>query len=189
MYVWSECFNFPNSITLVRLLLVAPFCASLVHFRFFNHWTLLLLGLILLTDFLDGYVARLHHQETELGKVLDPIADFVLIFFVMLTLTIYTELPPILFVLYLVRVSLLTLQLSYYRHRKKVIIPMQSRMLGKITFVSILSYLTLHVIGLDYVVYPVDTVLRFTTVLLMIISWLDYAWHYYDLYRMVRQTN
>jgi CDP-diacylglycerol--glycerol-3-phosphate 3-phosphatidyltransferase len=32
------------------------------------------------TDFFDGYYARLYHEETEMGRILDPLADKILIF-------------------------------------------------------------------------------------------------------------
>ncbi len=39
-----------------------------------------------LTDFLDGYYARLYNQQTLLGKILDPIADKILIFVTLISL-------------------------------------------------------------------------------------------------------
>lgn len=43
-------------------------------------------GALGLTDFLDGYLARRFSQETELGKMLDPIADKALVFATLISL-------------------------------------------------------------------------------------------------------
>ena len=40
------------------------------------------------SDYWDGYLARKYHLESELGAVLDPIADKILITFLILALTI-----------------------------------------------------------------------------------------------------
>ena len=57
---------------------------------FFQHYGLALLLFIFasLTDFLDGYLARKFSQETTLGAVLDPIADKILITFVIIALSL-----------------------------------------------------------------------------------------------------
>jgi cardiolipin synthase len=69
----------PNVITVVRLLCLPLFLWLLFHEenRAAAAW---LLGGLGATDFLDGYVARHFHQTSNLGKVLDPIADRLLLF-------------------------------------------------------------------------------------------------------------
>ncbi|HEV3227484.1 MAG TPA: CDP-alcohol phosphatidyltransferase family protein [Acidimicrobiales bacterium] len=69
----------PNVITFVRLLCLPVFLWLLLHDenRAAAAW---LLGALGATDFVDGYVARHFHQTSKLGKVLDPVADRLLLF-------------------------------------------------------------------------------------------------------------
>jgi cardiolipin synthase len=69
----------PNVITVVRLLCLPVFLWLLLHDenRAASAWFLGALGA---TDFVDGYVARHFHQTSKLGKVLDPVADRLLLF-------------------------------------------------------------------------------------------------------------
>ena len=69
--------NLPNALTLLRLLLV-PLLIYLLHEGAYG----VALGVFLLaglTDAADGFVAKRFHQQTELGKVLDPVADKALV--------------------------------------------------------------------------------------------------------------
>ena len=45
------------------------------------------------TDALDGYFARLLHQESELGKVIDPLADKIGVGIVVVLLLIFGDIP------------------------------------------------------------------------------------------------
>ncbi len=69
----------PNAITVVRLSLLPVFLWLLFakDDRANAAWLLAGLGA---TDFLDGYIARHFHQVSDLGKVLDPVADRLLLF-------------------------------------------------------------------------------------------------------------
>jgi cardiolipin synthase len=64
----------PNLLSLIRILFIPVFVALIVH-----HGTeaagLLLLGAVVATDWVDGYVARHTGQVSNLGKLLDPVAD------------------------------------------------------------------------------------------------------------------
>jgi CDP-diacylglycerol--glycerol-3-phosphate 3-phosphatidyltransferase len=72
--------NLPTQLTLVRILLVP----LVVMFLISAEWIYSLLGALLfgaaaLTDWLDGLIARRRRQETTLGKLLDPVADKLLV--------------------------------------------------------------------------------------------------------------
>ncbi|WP_427016917.1 CDP-alcohol phosphatidyltransferase family protein [Pseudarthrobacter sp. P1] len=77
----------PNLITVVRFLGV-PLFVWLVLARHEYGWGVLVLALMGGTDWIDGYVARRFNQATELGRVLDPLADRVALVTVAVTLVL-----------------------------------------------------------------------------------------------------
>jgi cardiolipin synthase (CMP-forming) len=64
----------PNVISVVRLLLV-PVFLWLLFVQDERVAAAVLLGILGITDFVDGWIARRFNQVSELGKLLDPIAD------------------------------------------------------------------------------------------------------------------
>lgn len=70
--------NLPNALTLLRIFLV-PVLVVVLLTRSRTEGGLLLgaaiFGLAVLTDYLDGYLARRRNQVTKIGILLDPIAD------------------------------------------------------------------------------------------------------------------
>jgi CDP-diacylglycerol--glycerol-3-phosphate 3-phosphatidyltransferase len=86
-------FNLPNSITAVRILLVPVFVWLLLNsttsIHSTNRWFALAVFIIAMsTDGLDGYLARQRGLVTNLGKILDPIADKALIGGALVTLSV-----------------------------------------------------------------------------------------------------
>jgi CDP-diacylglycerol---glycerol-3-phosphate 3-phosphatidyltransferase len=74
--------NLPNTLTLVRIFLVPIVVVVLLTFNVRTSWAFWGASLFLaaaLTDLLDGYLARRRKQVTTLGRLLDPIADKLLI--------------------------------------------------------------------------------------------------------------
>ncbi|WP_156299624.1 CDP-diacylglycerol--glycerol-3-phosphate 3-phosphatidyltransferase [Streptobacillus canis] len=91
--------NLPNKLTIVRIILT-PILLLLMLFKYEgNHGTfsavmlhvlvVLLFAGIALTDFFDGYIARRDNLVTNFGKLLDPIADKVFVFSVLIVLVKY----------------------------------------------------------------------------------------------------
>ncbi|MAP24009.1 MAG: hypothetical protein CMM87_00545 [Rickettsiales bacterium] len=73
-----------NILTSLRIVLTPFIIGMLLHGRI--SWAFWLFFIAGLTDFFDGMIARAFKQETSLGKILDPIADKVLIIGVLATL-------------------------------------------------------------------------------------------------------
>ncbi|MBS3105901.1 CDP-diacylglycerol--glycerol-3-phosphate 3-phosphatidyltransferase [Candidatus Woesearchaeota archaeon] len=73
-------FNIPNKITLIRVGLIPLFAAILLaDIPYKNILSAFIFGMLSISDFLDGYFARKKKQVTEIGKLIDPIADKLLI--------------------------------------------------------------------------------------------------------------
>jgi len=66
-------------------------------------WALLTFAIAGITDGLDGLIARLTHQRTELGAYLDPIADKLLLFAAFVSLAIIEVIPSWLVVIVITR--------------------------------------------------------------------------------------
>jgi cardiolipin synthase len=89
--------NLANRISLIRILLVPWIVASLVYYhptREILRWIALLLFFLgIVSDALDGHIARAHNQESQLGVFLDPIADKCLILGTLISLSAINGLP------------------------------------------------------------------------------------------------
>ncbi len=92
----------PNAITLTRLLLLPVFVYLLFgqDNRFAAGWLLLGIGA---TDWVDGYLARRLNQVSNVGKIIDPVADRLLFFVGVGSILIDGAIPTWLAVLVLVR--------------------------------------------------------------------------------------
>ena len=82
-----------NIITIIRLLLIIPLSVLLYNKGIQNIISACLFVFIILTDFLDGYVARKYKQVTKFGKLIDPIVDKLLIVVVTVLLIIKNIIP------------------------------------------------------------------------------------------------
>src|SRR5712671_7522872 len=81
--------SLPNVLTYMRILAVPAvvLCLFLVPGSAGRWWALAIYIAACITDWLDGYLARVWRQQTVLGRMLDPIADKLLVGTTLLMLT------------------------------------------------------------------------------------------------------
>jgi CDP-diacylglycerol--glycerol-3-phosphate 3-phosphatidyltransferase len=173
--------NVANIVTVARILLAPVFVWMLIADAgdggLLRYLAAGLFLLAILTDAVDGFLARSRNLVTDQGKLLDPIADKVLIGGALISLSVLGELPWWVTVVILVReVGITVWRLVALRDR---VIP--AGVLGKIkTWVQAIA------IAFALVPFPallgewmnvVNLVLMSTAVLLTLISGVEYVWH------------
>lgn len=89
--------NWPNSITLLRLVLIPFFCIFLINQRKIE--SMLLLLVIFIGDGIDGFLSRKFNQETYFGRIFDAIVDTIFLYSALITITFLGKLSLIYLVL------------------------------------------------------------------------------------------
>ncbi len=75
--------TFANKVTVGRILSVPFFLAAVLYYNsqreYLRFIALGIFSLAVVTDIIDGYIARTRHQKTQAGAILDPLADKILL--------------------------------------------------------------------------------------------------------------
>ncbi len=88
----STILTIPNILTFMRMGLI-PVFVSLVYYGY-SKWALAVFLIAGISDGIDGFLARKFKQESELGTIIDPIADKLLMTVAFIILTLPNVLPP-----------------------------------------------------------------------------------------------
>ncbi len=78
--------NLPNKLTMGRIIAVPVFVILMMAGPACRIWALIVFGLASLTDMLDGRIARSRNLVTDFGKIMDPLADKILVLAAMVCL-------------------------------------------------------------------------------------------------------
>ena len=108
--------NLPNKLAVLRIILVIPFVIFLGFGLSMEGIGSLILRVIAfwifvgasVTDYLDGYIARKNNQVTNLGKLLDPLADKILVLSALIVFTKNNQLSVWIVLLILFRELMIT---------------------------------------------------------------------------------
>ncbi len=89
----TKVVTIPNLLTFMRMALI-PVFASLLFYGY-SSWALVTFFIAGFSDGVDGFIARKFDQESELGTILDPIADKLLLTTAFIILTLPEIFPPV----------------------------------------------------------------------------------------------
>lgn len=173
--VRDDIFTWSNLISLTRVLVALPIVY--IHYENNKEINNLIIGLILygvISDYLDGLVARLRNEISELGKILDPVADKIMAF-VLFFYTVYLGWIPLWFFVIGITRDILIMMGSWYIKRERGKVAM-STMSGKVS-VNVLAFYWLSVFFFPEMT-SVHTVLMMASLIIMAISFVDYFYRY-----------
>src|SRR5690625_376644 len=163
--------NIPNLLTTLRIFLIPVYL--LVFFSNIRN-RLIIAGIIFIiagiSDVIDGYIARKYNQTTKLGTVLDPVADKMMIFAVLISFTWSKLIPPwILIALGLKETVMILGGIILYFFKGNQVLP--SNQYGKVA--TLFFYIsTLSVIF--RLPYKATKILFIITVILNLVAFVNY---------------
>jgi len=173
--------NIPNSLTILRILLIPCYIGLLIYGRF--ELALIVLLVAGLTDALDGAIARMKNQHTRLGAVLDPLADKLLLTSGFITLSMI-HLVPLWVTIVVVSRDLILLLGTAVAHFTDSRVDITPTFLGKGTTLLQLTYVVMVIF---FTSRHVDLTLLLPLLFGMVSFTLLSGLHY--LYRGIRHTN
>ena len=160
-----------NRITILRILLIPVFIIMLLEGKY--PWPVFIFTFTIITDALDGFIARWRKQITPLGSFLDPMADKFLMFSSYLLCSYLKIIPVWVFVVILSRDLLIVLgwAIIYFLTGSTEVKP---RLMGKLT--TIFQMFTMWIILLGVLPAYLITGLLYATILITSLSGLDYIY-------------
>lgn len=176
--VTGRVFTWSNAISFSRILVTFP----VVYLHYQNNYQidntiLILIAYGVISDYLDGYIARKTNTISEVGKMIDPVADK-LCALVLFIYTVWIGWVPLWFLIFAMIRDILIMLGSYYIKRKydKVAMAIMS---GKIS----VNVLALYWIAVFFFpdMHNVHLFLMSCSLTLMVISWIDY----FNRYRLI----
>lgn len=169
--------NIPNSLTVLRIVLIPIFVLVLVvRIPYGDLLAATIFIVAAFTDSLDGYLARKYKQVTKLGIILDPIADKLLITAALISLVELSRIPGWIAIVILGREFAVS-GLRAVKAEEGIIIPASK--LGKLKTVS--QILAVILIILENVFPPFKGVgqwAMYIAVIITIVSGLDYFYKF-----------
>lgn len=180
--LYRQLIRLPNILSISRVALL-PFVWLFVHIHSKLALTVaaLLICIILLTDALDGYIAKRFQLQTKLGMILDHVCDKISTAVILLLMVIYIDFPLWIFLVVLIRdVINLTANCIFTIRNKEVLKP---DYIGKSAF-ALLS-VTILLYSLQWIsawhfekVHDIANILLVIVAILMVISPLHYIRYY-----------
>lgn len=183
--------NLPNKLTVLRVILIPFFLASVLLF-FKGHMVcaLVIFAIASITDWFDGKIARKNNLVTTFGKFLDPLADKLLVMTALIAFSFERWIDPVAVVLILSREFMVTgLRLVVANEGVVVAAGIWGKLKTAFTMVAIIAIMALQIFNpsdkacIPLSMFIVNEILIWIAVALTVISggiYLRAYWKYID---------
>ena len=166
--------NIPNILTIIRFILIPFIFTSVVNEDFLA--TIIIFTISAITDILDGYIARKYNYITDIGKLIDPLADKLTQMSLLLSLAILKILPWWIFAIVFIKECVMIISASLMYKKEDVVV--YSKWYGKLA--TVLFYLAIVVsliVNQFHVQMPfrIDLYLYYLAILATIFSLIMYS--------------
>jgi cardiolipin synthase (CMP-forming) len=170
----NKIFTVSNLLSLSRIVLLVPLVAVLLGTEWPNkrEYAILIIVVGMVTDSLDGYFARKFNEVSELGKIIDPVADKICIAVIVVILMVLHDIPLWYVVVVLARDVVIFCGGVFVKRRKGIILA--STMSGKVAVVFIALTLTFALLGNPFFT-PVVRIFLWISIGAMAFSMYTYA--------------
>ena len=129
--------NIPNILTIIRFILIPVIFIFVVNKNFLI--ALIIFTISAITDILDGFIARKFNYITDIGKLIDPLADKLTQMSLLLSLAILKILPWWIFAIVFIKECVMIISASFLYKKNDVVV--YSKWYGK--FATVLFYLAI----------------------------------------------
>ncbi len=163
-----------NIISLFRLFLSIPLLYIFTHFNEINgapNYILLVIFIAFLSDLADGFIARKTNTVSELGKIIDPLADKTLTILVITYLFILNYIP-LMYLIIIISRDILIISGGLLLSKKVQYVP-ASDMVGKVTIFSIGLFIITALLE-PHTVYPIKMVFMYFSGIMVFVSLINY---------------
>jgi CDP-diacylglycerol--glycerol-3-phosphate 3-phosphatidyltransferase len=168
----KDMITIPNLLTILRIFLAPFFMFAVLGGRYIIAFILLVIAA--LTDFFDGLIARKFNMQSEFGRMLDPIADKILVFCAVVALLLRFGFPLWLGIIIISRdlFILLAAVLFIILHKHSELKP---NILGKISTFFQMTSLTVYIVASSFGYYESWIgILLYATAAMTVMSGLSY---------------
>lgn len=166
--------NIPNILTIIRFILIPFIFTSVVNEDFLA--TIVIFTISAITDMLDGYIARKYNYITDIGKLIDPLADKLTQMSLLLSLAILKILPWWIFAIVFIKECVMIIAASLMYKKDDVVV--YSKWYGKLAtvlfYLAIISSLLINQFHFE-ISLRVDLYLYYLAILATIFSLIMYA--------------
>jgi len=175
----SKYFIFmPNLLSIIRIFLMYPLLTFIAEENYL--FALYIFTIAAATDGLDGYLARVMDWKTDLGKILDPIADKVFLIGTIFILWMNSHIPVFVLAVFILRDFIIIIGAAFHMTVYETAAP-NPNIFGKITTFAHIGYLAGVFVDIIFSLNLTNVVIDCLVALVTLISLFLYGSNWFKL--------